>query len=87
MLGNFEHPFFDELKKIRAEINPTSPEDFSDLEKVSDEYIKALVEQGAKKRKLRISDLNKYMEELDEEDFDELALTLIQIFKEDEDEE
>jgi hypothetical protein len=84
MLGNFEHPFFDELKKIRAEIDPTDPEHLADLENVSDEYIKELIENGAKKRKLRISDLNKYMKQLDEEDFDDLALTLIKIFNEEE---
>jgi len=83
MLGNFEHPFFDELKKIRAEINPTEPEDFPTLEKVSDKYIQALKKKGAKSRTVRISDLNKYMQELENDDFDELALTIINILKED----
>ena len=83
MLGNFEHPFFDELKKTRAEINPTEPEDFATLEKVSDKYIQALKKKGAKSRTVRISDLNKYMEELNDEDFDNLAITIINILKED----
>ena len=87
MLGNFEHPFFDELKKIRAEIDPNAPEHFVDFGDVSDKYIKSLIEAGAKKRKIRISDLNKYMKQLDEEDFDDLALTLIRVFKEEEEKE
>ena len=82
MLGNFEHPFFDELKKIRAEINPSEPEDSARLEKLSEEYIKTLIADGAKTRKLRLSDLNKYMQELDNEDFDDLALTILNILKE-----
>ena len=82
MLNNSDHPFFDELKKIRAEINPTEPEDLSDLENTSDEYIKRLIAKGAKKRNMKMSDLNKYMKQVDEEEFDSLALALIKIFKE-----
>jgi hypothetical protein len=82
MLNNSDNPFFDELKKIRAEISPTDPEDYSALENASDEYIQSLIATGAKKRNIRISDLNKYLKQLGEEDFDELALTLIKVFEE-----
>jgi hypothetical protein len=82
MLNNSNNPFFDELKKIRAEISPTDPEDYSALENSSDEYIKRLIAKGTKKRNMKMSDLNKYMKQVDEEEFESLALALIKIFKE-----
>ena len=84
MLNNSDNPFFDELKKIRAEISPTDPEDYSALENASDEYIKSLIAKGAKKRNIGISDLNKYMKQLGDEEFDELALTLIKLLEKEE---
>ena len=79
------NPILDGLKDLRAEY---TPEKIADLTKeLSDrdiDEVKGVIEERLKERKIRLSDLNGFLEGLSEKDFDEITYALLKSLTEEE---